>query len=43
MLTVTLHTISSLFLNDFGMCFSYSVRVTRTGCELLKSYLSVDD
>ena len=31
---MTFHVIPTLFLDDFGMCFSDSVRVTETGCEL---------
>lgn len=35
---MTFHVIPSLFLDDFGMCFSDSVRVTETGCEVLTDY-----
>ena len=35
---MTFHVIPSLFLEDFGMCFSDSVRVTETGCELLTNF-----
>ena len=35
---MTFHVIPSLFLDDFGMCFSDSVRVTETGCELLTNF-----
>jgi uncharacterized membrane protein len=27
---MTVHAIPTLFMNDFGMCFRYSVRVTQT-------------
>ncbi len=32
------HVIPSLFLEDFGMCFSDSVCVTETGCEVLTEF-----
>ena len=35
---MTFHVIPTLFLEDFGMCFSDSVRVTETGCELLTDF-----
>ncbi len=35
---MTFHVIPTLFLDDFGMCFSDSVRVTETGCELLTDF-----
>ena len=35
---MTFHVIPTLFLDDFGMCFSDSVRVTETGCEVLTDY-----
>ncbi|MDH3740463.1 MAG: Xaa-Pro peptidase family protein [Hyphomicrobiales bacterium] len=35
---MTFHVIPTLFLDDFGMCFSDSVRVTETGCELLTNF-----
>ena len=35
---MTFHVIPSLFLDDFGMCFSDSVRVTETGCEVLTEF-----
>lgn len=35
---MTFHVIPSLFLEDFGMCFSDSVRVTETGCEPLTNF-----
>lgn len=35
---MTFHVIPTLFLRDFGMCFSDSVRITSTGCELLTSF-----
>ncbi|MFT5504651.1 MAG: Xaa-Pro dipeptidase [Gammaproteobacteria bacterium] len=43
---MTFHVIPTLFLNDFGMCFSDSVRVTDSGCELLthfpRKFYSID-
>ena len=35
---MTFHVIPTLFLDDFGMCFSDSVRVTESGCELLTNF-----
>ena len=35
---MTFHVIPTLFLDEFGMCFSDSVRVTQTGCELLTHF-----
>ena len=35
---MTFHVIPTLFLEDFGMCFSDSVRVTDEGCEPLTSF-----
>ncbi len=35
---MTFHIIPTLFLDDFGMCFSDSVRVTEDGCELLTRF-----
>ena len=35
---MTFHVIPTLFLDSFGMCFSDSVRVTETGCELLTEF-----
>ena len=35
---MTFHVIPTLFLENFGMCFSDSVRVTETGCELLTDF-----
>ena len=35
---MTFHVIPTLFLEDFGMCFSDSVRVTDSGCELLTKF-----
>lgn len=35
---MTFHVIPTLFLDDFGMCFSDSVMVTDTGCEVLTDY-----
>ena len=35
---MTFHVIPTLFLETFGMCFSDSVRVTETGCELLTDF-----
>ncbi|MBS34661.1 MAG: hypothetical protein CMO26_01900 [Thiotrichales bacterium] len=35
---MTFHVIPTVFLEDFGMCFSDSVRVTQTGCELLTTF-----
>ena len=35
---MTFHVIPTLFLDTFGMCFSDSVRVTETGCELLTDF-----
>ena len=35
---MTFHVIPTLFLDDFGMCFSDSVRVTEDGCELLTHF-----
>lgn len=35
---MTFHVIPTLFLDDFGMCFSDSVRVTDDGCELLTNF-----
>ncbi len=35
---MTFHVIPTLFFDDFGMCFSDSVRVTDTGAEVLTDY-----
>ncbi len=35
---MTFHVIPTLFFDDFGMCFSDSVRVTETGAEVLTDY-----
>jgi Xaa-Pro dipeptidase len=35
---MTFHVIPTLFFEDFGMCFSDTVRVTETGCEVLTNY-----
>ena len=35
---MTFHVIPTLFLKDFGMCFSDSVRVTESGCEVLTQF-----
>ena len=35
---MTFHVIPTLFFEDFGMCFSDSVRVTDTGSEVLTDY-----
>lgn len=35
---MTFHVIPTLFFEDFGMCFSDSVRVTDTGAEVLTDY-----
>lgn len=35
---MTFHVIPTVFLEDFGMCFSDSVRVTDSGCELLTRF-----
>ena len=35
---MTFHVIPTLFKKDFGMCFSDSVRITETGCELLTHF-----
>ena len=35
---MTFHVIPTLFLENFGMCFSDSVRVTESGCELLTDF-----
>lgn len=35
---MTFHVIPTLFLDDFGMCFSDSVRVTEDGCETLTNF-----
>ena len=35
---MTFHVIPTLFLDGFGMCFSDSVRVTQSGCELLTDF-----
>ena len=35
---MTFHVIPTLFLDDFGMCFSDSVRVTEDGCEALTQF-----
>ena len=35
---MTFHVIPTLFKETFGMCFSDSVRVTETGCELLTDF-----
>ena len=35
---MTFHVIPTLFLDDFGMCFSDSLRVTESGCELLTRF-----
>ncbi|MCP5111339.1 MAG: aminopeptidase P family protein, partial [bacterium] len=35
---MTFHVIPTLFFEDFGMCFSDSVRVTETGSEVLTNY-----
>jgi Xaa-Pro dipeptidase len=44
---MTFHVIPTLFLDDFGMCFSDSVRVTDSGCELLTDFprklFAIDD
>ncbi|MCZ7597328.1 MAG: Xaa-Pro peptidase family protein [Gammaproteobacteria bacterium] len=35
---MTFHVIPTLFKESFGMCFSDSVRVTETGCELITDF-----
>ena len=35
---MTFHVIPTLFMEDFGMCFSDSVRVTEDGCEVLTDF-----
>ena len=35
---MTFHVVPTLFMDDFGMCFSDSVRVTETGCEVITDY-----
>lgn len=35
---MTFHVIPTLFTNEFGMCFSDSVRVTERGCEVLTDF-----
>lgn len=35
---MTFHVIPTLFFEDFGMCFSDSVRVTESGAEVLTNY-----
>jgi Xaa-Pro dipeptidase len=35
---MTFHVIPTLFKKTFGMCFSDSVRVTETGCEVITSF-----
>ena len=35
---MTFHVIPTLFKESFGMCFSDSVRVTQTGCELITDF-----
>ncbi|MCV6605191.1 MAG: hypothetical protein OIF34_07785, partial [Porticoccaceae bacterium] len=35
---MTFHIVPTLFVEDFGMCFSESVRVTDSGCEVLTPY-----
>lgn len=35
---MTFHVIPTVFLEDFGMCFSDSVRVTEEGCEVLTRF-----
>lgn len=35
---MTFHVIPTLFFDDFGMCFSDSVRVTESGAEVLTDY-----
>lgn len=35
---MTFHVIPTLFKKDFGMCFSDSVRITETGCDLLTDF-----
>jgi len=35
---MTFHLIPTLFLKNFGMCFSDSIRVTETGCEVLTGF-----
>ena len=35
---MTFHVIPTLFMDDFGMCFSDSVRVTDDGCEVLTCF-----
>lgn len=35
---MTFHVIPTLFLDDFGMCFSDSVKVTESGCEPLTNF-----
>jgi Xaa-Pro dipeptidase len=35
---MTFHVVPTLFMKDFGMCFSDSVRVTETGCEVITNF-----
>jgi Xaa-Pro dipeptidase len=35
---MTFHVVPTLFMEDFGMCFSESVRVTETGCEVITDF-----
>lgn len=35
---MTFHVVPTLFMPDFGMCFSESVLVTESGCEVLTDY-----
>ncbi len=36
---MTFHVVPTLFVEDFGMCFSETVLVTEDGCEVLTDYL----
>ncbi|MGD9974417.1 MAG: M24 family metallopeptidase [Desulfatirhabdiaceae bacterium] len=35
---MTFHVVPTLFMEDFGMCFSESVRVTEDGCEVITDF-----
>lgn len=35
---MTFHVVPTLFMEDFGMCFSESVRVTEVGCEVITDF-----
>ena len=35
---MTFHVVPSLFMPEYGFCFSESVAVTENGCEVLTQY-----